>query len=66
VLPFPDDSFDAIVARLVFGSGGESDQGLAEVRRVLRPAGHLLLLITHLTVRAEEDVFTDVEQGASA
>jgi len=42
-LPFPDESFDTVVATLVFCSVGDPDRGLWEIRRVLRPGGRLLM-----------------------
>lgn len=49
-LPFPDASFDTVVSTLVLCTVDDVDASLAEVRRVLRPGGELLL-IEH--VRAE-------------
>ena len=43
-LPFPDDSFDVVAASFVFCSVTDPARGLAEARRVLRPAGRLVLL----------------------
>ena len=40
-LPFPDESFDTVVASLVLCSVPEPAVALAEMRRVLRPAGGL-------------------------
>lgn len=42
-LPFVDDSFDCVVSSLVFCSVSEPLRGLAEIRRVLRPGGRLLM-----------------------
>ncbi len=50
-LPFPDANFDTVVSTLVLCTVDEVATSLAEIRRVLRPDGHLLL-IEH--VRAEE------------
>ncbi len=43
-LPFPSDSFDTVVATLVFCSIPQPARALAEVKRVLRPNGRFLLL----------------------
>jgi ubiquinone/menaquinone biosynthesis C-methylase UbiE len=43
-LPFPDSSFDTIVATCVFCSVNDPVRGLREVLRVLRPTGRVLLL----------------------
>ncbi len=43
-LPFPDASFDTVVATFVFCSVPDPIQGLQEARRVLVPGGQLLLL----------------------
>lgn len=41
-LPYPDDSFDTVVASFVLCSVHEQDPVLAEVRRVLKPGGKYL------------------------
>ena len=46
-LPFPDESFDAVVSTLVLCSVGDLERTLGEIRRVLRPGG-LLVLIEHV------------------
>ena len=43
-LPFPDAAFDSAVGALVFCSVADPEQGLREIRRVLKPGGRLLLL----------------------
>jgi ubiquinone/menaquinone biosynthesis C-methylase UbiE len=43
-LPFPDASFDTVVATCVFCSVPDPALGLTELRRVLKPGGQLLLL----------------------
>jgi ubiquinone/menaquinone biosynthesis C-methylase UbiE len=43
-LPFRDAAFDTVVSGLVFCSVPDPARGLAEVRRVLRPAGALRML----------------------
>lgn len=43
-LPCPDASVDAAVATLVLCSVPDQDAALAEIRRVLRPGGHLRFL----------------------
>lgn len=43
-LAFPDAAFEAAVATFVFCSVPDPVQGLRELRRVVRPGGHLYLL----------------------
>ena len=43
-LPFADNSFDAVVSTLVLCSVHSVPEALAEIRRVLRPEGALLLI----------------------
>ena len=45
-LPFPDESFDAVVATQVYEYVADMPSALAEARRVLRPGGRLLILDT--------------------
>ncbi len=43
-LSFPDSSFDTVVATCVFCSVTDPVRGLAEIRRVIKPDGKVLLL----------------------
>lgn len=43
-LPFPDNSFDYIVHTLVFCSVENVEQGLAELKRVLKPGGKIVFI----------------------
>lgn len=43
-IPFPDETFDAVVATFVFCSVEEPKAVLDELRRVLKPGGRLVLL----------------------
>lgn len=43
-LPFDDASFDAVVSTLVLCSVADVDQAVAELRRVLRPDGRLVVV----------------------
>ncbi len=43
-LPFPDGSFDAVTERNVLWTMPDPPLALAEIARVLRPGGHLLLM----------------------
>ena len=46
-LPFPDGTFDAVVACLVFEHIRRVDEAIAEVARVLRPAGRFVFFLNH-------------------
>src|SRR3954447_3533109 len=46
-LPFPDATFDAVVACLVFEHIREVDAAIAEVARVLTPGGRFLFFLNH-------------------
>ncbi|MEO6157125.1 MAG: class I SAM-dependent methyltransferase [Ilumatobacteraceae bacterium] len=46
-LPFPDATFDAVVACLVFEHIRDVDQAIAEVARVLRPDGRFCFFLNH-------------------
>ena len=43
-LPFPDDSFDTVIATLVLCTVPDQPKALAEIRRVLKPGGRLLFI----------------------
>jgi len=43
-MPFPDASFDAVVATLTFCSVADASAGLQEIRRVLKPGGEFRFL----------------------
>ena len=43
-LPFADDSFDTVVSTLVLCTVSSPERAAAEIRRVLRPGGELLLI----------------------
>lgn len=59
-LPFADASFATVVATCVFCSVADPGRGLAEVRRVLRPGGKVLLL-EH--VRPEQPLLGSLADG---
>ena len=43
-LPFPDDTFDTVIATLVFCTIPDPDAALREIARVLKPGGRMLFL----------------------
>ncbi|GAA2703231.1 class I SAM-dependent methyltransferase [Nonomuraea recticatena] len=51
-LPFPDDAFDDVIASLVLHYLEDWGPTLAELRRVLRPGGRLLISVYHPLVGA--------------
>lgn len=60
-LPFTDDAFDVVVASLVLRYLRDWAGPLAELRRVLKPGGRVILSVNHPTVRVithpDEDYF---------
>ena len=57
-MPFPNASFDAVVATLTFCSVANAGAGLREVRRVLKPGGEFRFL-EH--VRARRSVWARLQ-----
>jgi len=54
-LPFPDASFDLVCSRYSAHHWTRLEAALAEMRRVLKPGGHLMLI----DVQGEEDALVD-------
>jgi SAM-dependent methyltransferase len=46
-LPFPDDTFDDVIASLVLHHLEDWGPALTELRRVLKPAGRLIVSVNH-------------------
>jgi ubiquinone/menaquinone biosynthesis C-methylase UbiE len=63
-LPYADDEFDLVVASLSLHYVQDWDSALAELRRVLKPGGRLLVSIIHPTVYAI--VYPDADYFALA
>jgi SAM-dependent methyltransferase len=51
-LPFPSESFDAVIACLVFEHIDDAYGAIAEVGRVLRPGGRFLYFLNHPLLQA--------------
>ena len=64
-LPFEAASFDVVVCALMIGHVPALEAALAEIARVLRPGGVLLLSDFHpyATLRGWQRAFTDTESG---
>lgn len=58
-LPFPDRSFDAAVACLVFEHIDDVDDAIAEVARVLEPGGRFCFFLNHPILQAPGSVWVD-------
>ncbi len=61
-LPFPDESFDAVVGTLVFCTIPDAPRALAEAKRVLKPGGSLRL-VEH--VRSKNPILSAAMQAAN-
>ena len=58
-LPFRDDSFDAVVACLVFEHIDEVDDAIAEVARVLQPGGRFCFFLNHPLLQTPDSGWID-------
>ncbi len=58
-LPFAAESFDAVVACLVFEHVIEFETAIAEVARILRPQGHFLFFLNHPLLQTPGSGFID-------
>lgn len=58
-LPFPDATFDAVVACLVFEHIDEVDQAIAEVARVLQPGGRFCFFLNHPLLQTPDSGWID-------
>ena len=58
-LPFPDNSFDAVVACLVFEHIDEVDEAIAEVARVLAPGGRFCFFLNHPLLQTPDSGWID-------
>jgi len=64
-LPFEAEAFDTVVCALMMGHVADLETALAEIARVLRPGGVLLLSDFHpyAALRGWQRAFTDVASG---
>jgi SAM-dependent methyltransferase len=58
-LPFPDRTFDAVIACLVFEHIDEVDMAIAEVSRVLGPGGRFCLFLNHPLLQTPDSGWID-------
>jgi SAM-dependent methyltransferase len=58
-LPFPDGSFDGVVACLVFEHIDDVDDAIAEVGRVLRPGGRFAFFLNHPLLQTPDSGWID-------
>lgn len=58
-LPFASESFDAVVACLVFEHIHRVDEAIAEVARVLRPGGRFLFFLNHPLLQTPDSGWID-------
>jgi SAM-dependent methyltransferase len=58
-LPFPDASFDTVVACLVFEHIEDLDESIAEVARVLEPGGRFLFFLNHPLLQTPDSGWID-------
>jgi ubiquinone/menaquinone biosynthesis C-methylase UbiE len=58
-LPFPDESFDAVVSTLVFCTLRDPPAALKEVHRVLRPGGRWIF-VEHVRVCVQAEALHEV------
>ncbi len=58
-LPFPDATFDAVVACLVFEHIDDLDGAIAEVGRVLVPGGRFVFLLNHPLLQTPDSGWID-------
>ncbi len=58
-LPFPNETFDAVVCCLVIEHAADPDEVLSEVARVVAPGGRFLLLVNHPVIQGPGSGFVD-------
>jgi SAM-dependent methyltransferase len=63
-LPFPDESFDVVISNGVFNLVPDKARGLAEVFRVLKPGGRLMIVDQALSGELPKETKTRVDNWA--